>query len=486
MNPKHLLIGICMLLTFSLSAHAQTTAQRMDRLEKTIAELQSALLEARAEIAEMKQARGKSESGVEVSTSGGLKVKDKSKGNEFEFSGRLMYDYDFFDDVFTDNGESQSEGEWRRTRITASGKVKNDWKYKFTINVDDQDEAADVNTAYLQYTGFDPLAITIGKFKEPFSLERLTSSKWISAIERSMLQDFLGGNLGAGQSDTGGVQISGYHEEASNLNWAIGVFDDGSEDEDGEDNYGFTGRITMTPYFGDNHFLHLGAAYSMREIEDRVRYRSRLGVHTADDGRPTFADAYVDDVDQFGLEFAYVNGRFSLQSEYMDVSADGGDIHKDPRERKTTFDEDLDGACYADTNNSGEADNGDLGTSCDDIDFDGYYVQAAYTLTGETRGYETKGAKFDKIEPSGDFGAWELVARYEDVDVDNDNVDKIAGNGETYDAEKLVVGINWYVNKNVKFMLNYIDAEVDKELAQGEDDKDDDGDAVSFRAQYVW
>ena len=50
-------------------------------------------------------------------------------------------------------------------------------------------------------------------------------------------------------------------------------------------------------------------------------------MHTA--GRLTFADAYVDDVDQFGLEMAYVRGPFSLQSEYINVSADG-DLDPDP------------------------------------------------------------------------------------------------------------------------------------------------------------
>ena len=71
-----------------------------------------------------------------------------------------------------------------------------------------------------------------------------------------------------------------------------------------------------------------------------------------------------------------------------------------------------------------------------------------------------------------------MVARYEDADVDDDV------KGRTVDAGKWVLGVNWYANKNVKFMLNYLSAEVDSALAQGADD--DDGDAVSFRAQYAF
>ena len=59
-----------------------------------------------------------------------------------------------------------------------------------------------------------------------------------------------------------------------------------------------------------------------------------------------------------------------------------------------------------------------------------------------------------------------MVARYEDVEVDNDNIGNLANRGDTYDAEKWLIGLNWYVNNNVRFMLNYIDAEVDEALAQ--------------------
>ena len=43
--------------------------------------------------------------------------------------------------------------------------------------------------------------------------------------------------------------------------------------------------------------------------------------------------------------------------------------------------------------------------------------------------------------------------------------------------------MNWYANKNIRFMLNYIDVEVDQALAQG---NNDDGNAISLRAQYAF
>ena len=471
MKYRYVIAGVLLAFTPFFFASAQSLSDRVDRLERTIEGLQDELIRARKQLdAVMSEAKDGSDAGgvvktkgesITLSTTGGGVSLKSDNGNSFRLGGRILLDYDFFDDVFTDNGESQSEGEFRRTRLTASGSVRQDWKYKFTINIDDQDETADINTAYIEYGGFEPFSLRVGKFKEPFSLERLGSSRWISTIERNILLDFLGGNLGSGQPDLGGVQIAGFHKEMNNFNWAFGIFDDGSEDEDGRDNYAITGRVAMSPHFGDRHFLHLGAAYSVRDVEGRVRYRSRLGVHTADGGRPVFADAWVDDVDQLGLELAYVNGPLSLQSEYIDVEADGDVAPPD-----TSAD---DGACVDD--------NGDL-ASCADIDFDGYYLQASYLLTGESRSYRTRGAYFDKVSPASSLGAWELVARYEDADVDDDV------EGRTVDAEKWILGVNWYANKNVRFMLNYIDAEVDEALARGDDD--DDGDALSFRAQYAF
>ena len=85
---------------------------------------------------------------------------------------------------------------------------------------------------------------------------------------------------------------------------------------------------------------------------------------------------------------------------------------------------------------------------------------------------------FDKIKPAGKFGAWELVARWEEADID---VDSFA---EDIEFEKRVLGVNWYANNNVRISANYVDAETEGDAVNGEGD--DDGDAFTVRAQYVW
>ena len=448
------------LLCLPLAASAQSMEDKIRSLEATVEQLQETLLKMRAEMAKDKQASASDKGGVVRSdgedvtlstTGGGFKLKS-SNGNSFQLGGRLMWDYDNWDydgdnDVIGDGSDS----EWRRTRLTAKGTVKKDWSYGFTINITDEKDQADVNTAYIKYSGFKPISLTVGKFKEPFGLERLTSSKWISTIERSMLWDLI--DEGHGQPKTGGFMISGAHAEMGNLNWALGVFDDDQKDDDGDINPAFTGRIAVAPRLSDDSFMHLGLAFSERE-RDGKSYggETDFGVHTLpSDEALSLENAGVDfsgdDISQWGLEGAFVTGPFSIQAEYVDLEIDGS----------------TDGS-----------------KNYSDLEGDGYYIQGAWTLTGEQRSYKTNGAYFDKIKPKGAMGAWELVARYEEINLEYDGYveNNTTNDAIDFDAEKMLLGVNWYANNNVKFMLNYLDADTNYQNI--------DGDAISFRAQYAF
>ena len=104
-------------------------------------------------------------------------------------------------------------------------------------------------------------------------------------------------------------------------------------------------------------------------------------------------------------------------------------------------------------------------------DVSGYYVQAGYILTGETRPY--KGGVFKRVAPGGNKGAWEVVARYEDGDGDFGDVEL-----STTDASAYTLGLNYYPHKNVRVGVNYTD---------GEDNLDnDDGNEFRIRFQLTF
>lgn len=136
--------------------------------------------------------------------------------------------------------------------------------------------------------------------------------------------------------------------------------------------------------------------------------------------------AYFDNSvdDGLGLEAAAVTGPFHIQAEYAD---------------------------------------GTIGNT----DVSGYYVQAGYILTGETRPY--KDGKFKRVTPKGKAGAWELVARYEDGDGSFDDIEL----GDT-DATSYTIGVNYYANKNIRIGVNY---------TEGEDNLSDD-EGSEFRVRF--
>ena len=391
-------------------------------------------------------------------TGGGIKVKSDN-GNTFSIGGRIMYDMDFFDGLYNSDfgaaddelGDSASEAEFRRTRVNVKGTSGQNWGYKITVDIDEGE--AEIDTGYIKYQGFSFADVVLGRFKAPFGLEELTSSKWISTIERSPTAEI--GFLSGKPSFQLGLQ-----GHTDSLFWGASIIDEDNEDTDGQDSYSLAGRLGGHFGVGENGFVHLAASYAMRDFGDdgENRFRTRLGVHTT--GRVTAGRFGVDDADQFGLEAAGVFGPFSLQGEYRSADFDEGD-------------EDVPG--------SGVNANGRTVT---DVDVDGYYLQASYFLTGESRGYKGKAGKFDKIKPKGPRGAWELVAKYEDGEVDADATPDDA------EFELLTLGVNWYANNNLKFMLNYLDADTDGFTSIGGDSLDvideEDGSAISLRAQYAF
>ena len=127
----------------------------------------------------------------------------------------------------------------------------------------------------------------------------------------------------------------------------------------------------------------------------------------------------------------------------------------------------------------------DANSGADDADFTGYYAQAGYFLTGEHRRYKLGSGTFDKVKPNQNFGmgeegglgAWEVLARYSHLDLEDNSYT----GGELTDVS---LGLNWYLNPNMKIMMNYIHGELeDGILGNGQED---DVDTVQTRFQVTW
>jgi phosphate-selective porin OprO/OprP len=94
------------------------------------------------------------------------------------------------------------------------------------------------------------------------------------------------------------------------------------------------------------------------------------------------------------------------------------------------------------------------------LGFDGWYAEGSWVLTGESRGWSTANAAFTNPKPRENFsldGALELAGRYSVLDL-NDNEGVIgsalpAGGIRGGDQRIVTVGLNWYPNPVLKFML---------------------------------
>jgi phosphate-selective porin OprO/OprP len=64
---------------------------------------------------------------------------------------------------------------------------------------------------------------------------------------------------------------------------------------------------------------------------------------------------------------------------------------------------------------------------------------------------------------TGGFGAWELVARYDELDLwDNSAASEVGSVTDLRgtESENWTIGVNWYVNDNIRFMANYVDSDI--------------------------
>lgn len=406
-----------------------------------------------------------------IKTKGGLEVGTTDKAFGFKIGGRLQADYSTFDGIYTDNGNDADAAYFRRAFVEISGVAFTDWAY--AINYDMAHNAGNSDDGYfdeasIAYNGLKPVSIKVGRFDPEFGLEKATSSKWVTAQERNAFYDII--DWANGHQNGLGLQASSSLGDSVYL--SAGLFSKDSNDTDGDSNKQVNLRGVFAPLHDAGNVLHLGASFARRDVSDSIvdtRFRSRLGmrgVETAggNDAGPngnrvvfagannTAAGSYDDDT-AFGLEAAWAMGPMSIQGEYMT--------------RKLKADS----------------------SAFQDIEADGFYVQAAYTLTGESRGYKL--GKFDAIKPSNkQIGAWEVFYRYDSLTVEDDNLVAASATRDVGDLEAKVhnLGVNWYVNEAVKLSGVYVKASTDNvyNAVGAVRTGDDDGDGFVVRAQYVF
>ncbi|MDY3979702.1 MAG: porin [Tidjanibacter sp.] len=312
----------------------------------------------------------------------------------------------------------------RRARFAVKAQLDKNWYGE--IDTDWTSGIPEIKDAVVAYYGIPHTEIQVGNFKENFSIQRNTTSRYLQFMERPMVTALapsrhLGANLTYAHNwiwlsaGVFGPELKGSEEQTA--------MEDNNKDFGRSEGLSYTVKAVYRPlYKSDNSSLHLGAAWSYREPKTTstdgygvARYSSRNSTNI---NRKKYLDTNT--ITGLDHEIAYT---FELAGHYNGLRYEAAYI------ARTAY---LDRA----VNDKGPQ------------KADGWYAQAGYMLFGGSQNYDADGAKYTRIKRGQGWGDLELCLRYEYCDFNLP--DYLGGSAEAY-----TVGFNFYPNENVKIILNY-------------------------------
>ena len=365
----------------------------------------------------------------EVKTKGGFEIKDGDFS--FKVGGLMQFDYSLPSEDVTPMGANLFA---RRAELALSGKMFADWQYIFEYDLAENATAA--KEVYVTYAGWEGQDVMVGQFKQPFGLEEVSSSKQTAFMERSLMNSAWATSYRTGL----GWRHYGEHHSLTASVYGKEMGQANAANEDEPISYGF--RFAWAPLRTEDGLLHLGVAYAVEDVESgaglrlRARPEARVSngnVRLVDTG--TIADATGQT--KTGLEAAWMSGGFSVQAEYQVVQVDSV-VEHDPQ-------------------------------------FSGYYVEARWFPNGEVRPYSMRTGAFSGIKPLSIEGAWEVHARLSTIDLEDGCVAAVVAapcvgaNAEAGSEDNASLGVTFYPNANIRWMVEYVQADVSSANAAQEE-----------------
>ncbi len=290
--------------------------------------------------------------------------------------------------------------------------------------------------AYVEARFAPAFNVRAGKFKSPVGLERLQLDSENEFIERALPTN-LAPNRDVGLQFAGSVLSNTMSYQLGIFN---GIYDNGLSDGDTNNGKDGVGRIFLEP------FRNVASAFKGLGFGISYSTGSHLGSPTASDlpqfktmGQQNFFTyangAYADGTqDRVSPQFYYYIGPVGLLGEYISS--------RQKISRGTNLRQDIDNRAWQ---------------------IAGYWV-----ITGENASYRGVHVPNRPYAPSdGRWGAFEMVTRYS---VQTNDDDAFVGSSATWlanpaqsarEAREVGVGLNWYLNRNIKVQINYEETHFD-------------------------
>lgn len=360
--------------------------------------------------------------------------------NKIKFRAVAQIDYRNYQDADPSTDAKNIDGfTFRRIRPTIEGTLANKYDFRFTPEFGENKAA--VVDAYID-ARFQPWAkVRAGKFKPFVGLERLQSGSDIKFIERSYVSNNILPNRDLGASLYGDVFDN-------KLSYAVGVFNgvvDGGENTTAQDTNGdkeYAVRLFTTP-FKDSDSVLAGLGFGIAATHGKFNgTASSSGLPSYKSaGQQNSFFAYNNtsttnvvvangDRNRYAPQAYYYYGPFGVIAEYARVEQDVKNI----------------GTAVGVSGKTAKLKN------------DAWQIAASWLITGEDASFKGVKPKQAFDADAGTWGAWELVARYQE-----NNIDDTAFVGSTFadiaksakSASSWALGVNWYLNQNVKLATNY-------------------------------
>jgi phosphate-selective porin OprO/OprP len=345
----------------------------------------------------------------------------------------VQFDYGYFaqgknpSSVDLDSGSN-----FRRAQIGLAGTAWRDWSYNFTYDFGGNgvEKNGYIYYAYIEYTGLAPFHVRFGALTPFLGIEDSTGSGDLLFLERASAQDVARNIAGAPGREGIDLFVQGNDYLLSVSYTSKKTTDAATFDEQ-------QALVSRAAWLAVNDsdvkwLLDAGATYVFR-LPDAAANADASNFLSFSNGTELAVDS-TKTVNTGNIDAAEVNQyEFETAFEYDGLYAQGGWDHYQIIRR----------------------------TSLPNPDFSGWYAQASYSLTGETHSYDPATASFRNLRPArplggGGWGAWEIAARYSNIDLDFQPFKNAATGGVPGGNQNVwTLGVNWYPTNGLKFQFDY-------------------------------
>ena len=305
----------------------------------------------------------------------------------------------------------------RRVRLDIRGILENIFEYRLYPQF--AGGTANLQEAWLMFKYFTVFRIKVGQYKVPFSLESQLSARWIDFVERSI------GVTNLQPAEDLGAMVFGKPFKGI-MSYAIGVFNGRRRNlADNNDSFDLAARIVFSP-FKSSQVSILDLFFFGGSVTWGNSTESFAGTGYTTAGGSSFATyvagtSHSDTRIRYAGELQWIYDSFDFKAEYV-------------------------GACFQ---------NVSLGGTNTNVYINSWYVSLSFLLTGEKRIRNKPVNPKHIFLESGGWGAWEVVARFEQYFINNAPfmAGLITG---TIHVDAISGGINWWPNKHLRVMFTYV------------------------------